>query len=61
MGSGWATILVTANPQPKNIMELALLVLPPVAAIGFSILYLIFGGGLFGAVVIYIIAKLLGD
>lgn len=30
----------------------------PVAAIGYSILYLVFGGGLIGAVVIFFIAKL---
>ena len=39
--------------------DLAMIVLP-VAAAGYSILYLIFGGGLGGAVVIFIIAKLLG-
>lgn len=31
---------------------------PPVAAAGYSFLYLLFGGGLFGAVVIFIIAKI---
>lgn len=31
----------------------------PVAAIEYSILYMLFGGGLFGAVVIFIIAKML--
>lgn len=30
----------------------------PVAAIGYSLLYLLFGGGIFGAVVIFIIAKM---
>ncbi len=39
--------------------DLALLVLP-LAAAGYSILYLIFGGGLIGALVIFGIAKLLG-
>ena len=39
--------------------ELAV-VLPPIAAIGYSMLYLLFGGGLGGAVVIFIIAKFLG-
>jgi hypothetical protein len=34
--------------------------LPPIAAIGYSMLYLICGGGLGGAVVIFIIAKSLG-
>ena len=32
----------------------------PIAAIGYSMLYLIFGGGLIGAGVIFLIAKLLG-
>jgi len=35
-------------------------VLLPVAAIGWSILYMIFGGGLLGAIVIFIVAKVLG-
>lgn len=41
---------------------MALMLMPslPVAAAGWSLLYLIFGGGLLGAVVIYIAAKLLG-
>ena len=30
----------------------------PFAAIGYSIIYMLFGGGLFGAVVIFVIAKL---
>jgi hypothetical protein len=32
----------------------------PMAAIGYSIIYLLFGGGFGGAVVIFIIAKMLG-
>ncbi len=49
------------NPQPITHMELALLTLPmmPVAAIGYSLLYLLFGGGIGGAILIFIIAKLL--
>ena len=39
--------------------DLALLLLP-IAAIGYSLIYLLFGGGLFGAVVIFIVAKMLG-
>jgi hypothetical protein len=39
--------------------ELACLI-PPIAAIGYSLIYLLFGGGLFGAVVIFVIAKMLG-
>lgn len=32
----------------------------PIAAAGYSLLYLLFGGGLVGAVIIFIVAKLLG-
>ncbi len=35
-----------------------LLLILPLAAIGYSLIYLLFGGGLFGAVVIFIIAKM---
>ena len=41
-------------------MITSLAFLLPVAAVGYSLLYLLFGGGLLGAVVIFIIAKLLG-
>lgn len=40
-------------------MNLALLALP-IAAAGYSLVYLLFGGGLGGAVLIFIAAKLLG-
>jgi hypothetical protein len=36
-----------------------LALMQPVAAIGYSLLYLLFGGGLFGAIVIFVIAKML--
>lgn len=39
---------------------LSLLVILPVAAIGYSLVYMLFGGGVFGAVVIFFIAKMLG-
>ncbi len=32
----------------------------PLAAAGWSLLYMIFGGGLVGAIVIFIVAKMLG-
>lgn len=32
----------------------------PLAAIGYSLVYLLAGGGLFGAVVIFFVAKMLG-
>ena len=36
------------------------LILMPLAAAGYSLLYLLFGGGLGGAIIIFIVAKLLG-
>jgi hypothetical protein len=32
----------------------------PLAAIGFSLVYLLCGGGLFGAIVIFFVAKMFG-
>jgi hypothetical protein len=32
----------------------------PLAAAGYSLLYLLFGGGLGGAIIIFIVAKMLG-
>ena len=32
----------------------------PFAAVGYSILYLLMGGGFFGAFVIFVVAKMLG-
>ena len=39
---------------------LTLLFVPIVAAAGYSLIYLLFGGGLGGAFLIFIIAKMLG-
>lgn len=39
--------------------NLALIALP-IAAAGYSLVYMIFGGGLLGAVVIFVVAKMLG-
>ena len=41
-------------------ITLALMFHPVVAAVGYSIIYLLFGGGLGGAVLIFIVAKMLG-
>lgn len=41
-------------------MILTLALIPIYAAVGYSLLYMICGGGLFGAVVIFFIAKALG-
>ncbi|WP_269799043.1 hypothetical protein [Geminisphaera colitermitum] len=35
-------------------------ILPPIAAIGYSLVYILLGGGLLGAALIFVIAKVLG-
>lgn len=42
-------------------MELFALTLFPLAAVGYSFVYLLAGGGVFGAVVIFFVAKILGQ
>jgi hypothetical protein len=37
-----------------------MLIAPPVLAAGWSLIYLLFGGGLGGAVLIFIVLRLLG-
>ena len=32
----------------------------PVAAIGYSLIYMLLGGGVFGAIVIFVVAKMFG-
>ncbi len=49
----------TLSSKPYISMT-ALILLPVVAAAGYSLLYLLFGGGIGGAVLIFFIAKLLG-
>ncbi|MGB8356015.1 MAG: hypothetical protein WCD79_19105 [Chthoniobacteraceae bacterium] len=39
---------------------IALIIQPLIAAAGYSLLYLLFGGGFGGAVLIFFIAKMLG-
>jgi hypothetical protein len=39
---------------------IALLFFPMFAAVGYSLIYLLFGGGFGGAVLIFIVAKMLG-
>ncbi len=39
---------------------IALIIQPMFAAAGYSLLYLLFGGGFGGAVLIFIVAKMLG-
>jgi hypothetical protein len=39
---------------------IALSILPMFAAAGYSLIYILGGGGLFGAIVIFIVAKMFG-
>lgn len=39
---------------------IALIIAPMFAAVGYSLLYLVLGGGLGGAVLIFIVAKMFG-
>ena len=41
-------------------MEIVMYSVPVVAAAGYSLVYLLGGGGLFGAFVIFVIAKMMG-
>jgi hypothetical protein len=43
----------------ENVMEL-LVQAAPIAAAGYSLVYLLAGGGFFGAFVIFVIAKMMG-
>jgi hypothetical protein len=51
--------LNASKPNGDSYM-IALTVVPVFAAVGYSLVYLLAGGGLAGAVVIFFIAKLLG-
>jgi hypothetical protein len=55
--AGGAVSSASLQLHPRLPMTI-LLPLLPMAAIGYSIIYMIFGGGLFGAVVIFVIAKI---
>ena len=39
---------------------IALIIEPMLAAAGYSLMYILFGGGIGGAILIFIIAKMLG-
>ena len=41
-------------------MHMLLANVMPIAAIGYSLIYMLLGGGVFGAVVIFIVAKMFG-
>jgi len=47
-------------PTKEYAVETLLTTAPVFAAIGYSMVYLLAGGGLFGAFVIFVVAKMLG-
>ena len=59
MAPGYSLITSSQNSNHTAMISLLTIALP-VAAAGYSLIYLLFGGGLFGAVVIFIVAKMLG-
>lgn len=50
-------IATTQLQQGQAVVQAPRHVLPQKAAAGYSLLYLLFGGGLFGAIVIFFVAK----
>jgi ethanolamine utilization microcompartment shell protein EutL len=52
--------LKTTLKSGDHTVETLLQVTPAFAAIGYSIVYLLAGGGVFGAFVIFVVAKMLG-
>jgi hypothetical protein len=48
------------QPFCQTIPMIALLITPMFAAAGYSLIYLLFGGGLGGALLIFIVAKMVG-
>jgi hypothetical protein len=59
VGSQFKSILSSKIKESVMLTILALTTLP-FAAIGYSILYLLLGGGFFGAFLIFVVAKILG-
>jgi hypothetical protein len=55
----WGELRTKENTEQNRNMS-ALIILPMFAAAGYSLIYLLGGGGLFGAFVIFIVAKMLG-
>ena len=53
-------IYVKPQPQESAMLTETLVTAPPVLAAGWSMLYLLFGGGLGGAVLIFLGLKLIG-
>jgi monomeric isocitrate dehydrogenase len=50
---------ITALWLRSSLMDLFAMLILPLAAAGYSLVYLLGGGGLFGALVIFVIAKMM--
>jgi len=59
-GNRCETIAGLTNLLIHYLFMIALLITPMFAAAGYSLLYLLFGGGLGGAVLIFVVLKMLG-
>ncbi len=53
-------LLYISSGNHACLKEILMVTIMPLAAIGFSLLYLFLGGGLGGAVLIFIVAKMFG-
>jgi hypothetical protein len=47
-------------PDHAYVQGMIMTIIPVVGAIGYSMLYLLFGGGIIGAAVIFVVAKMFG-
>jgi hypothetical protein len=56
-----STSIELHGSQGASIVELLAYSMFPLAAIGYSLVYLLAGGGVGGAILIFIVAKMLGD
>ena len=61
-----SSTIIISNAHPKSVTRILCdstmiaFILPILAAAGYSLVYLLLGGGLGGAILIFIIAKMLG-
>jgi hypothetical protein len=64
--ASWFLMSDACNPAERNQIMLsnemfeAVAVMPPLAAAGWAFLYWIFGGGFFGAIILFVVLKMLG-
>ena len=59
-GMPWVMLLCLKTRRTRKEKNIMIAFVPFFAAAGYSLIYLLFGGGLGGAILIFIIAKMLG-